>query len=65
VEWTSTYTPQGVAGEATLSTVEKGQIIVEEAAQKLIEFVEAFQDWPEPQRRDFHATPPTGPLPTD
>ena len=65
VEWTSTYTPQGVMGQATLATAEKGRIIVEEAVQRLIQFVEAFEDWPEPQRRDHHTTPPTGPLPVD
>lgn len=65
VEWTSTYTPQGVMGQATLATEKKGEIIVEEAATRLIQFVEAFQDWHEPIRRDHHTTPPTGPLPTD
>jgi creatinine amidohydrolase len=65
VEWTSTYTPQGVVGQATLGTAEKGRIVVEEATLRLIQFVEAFQDWPDPQRHDHHTTPPTSPLPTD
>ena len=65
VEWTSTYTPQGVVGQATLGTPEKGAIIVEEAAQQLVRFVEAFQDWPDPVRRSHHTTPPTSPLPVD
>jgi creatinine amidohydrolase len=65
VEWTSTYSPQGVMGQATLGSAEKGKIIVEEAANQLVNFVEAFQDWPEPFRRDHHATPPTSPLPRD
>ncbi len=65
VEWTSTYTPQGVMGQATMATAEKGRIIVEEAVQQLTRFVEAFQDWPEPVRRDHHTTPPSSPLPLD
>jgi creatinine amidohydrolase len=63
VEWTSTYTPQGVMGEATLATAEKGRIVVEETASRLIEFVEMFQQWPAPQRQDHHSQPPSSPLP--
>jgi creatinine amidohydrolase len=63
VEWTSTYSPQGVMGQATLGTAEKGKIIVEEAAARLIQFVELFKEWPQPARQDHHTTPPTSPLP--
>ncbi|GAB4463552.1 MAG: creatininase family protein [Anaerolineae bacterium] len=64
VEWTSTYTPQGVMGQATLATPQKGEIIVEEAVSRLIQFVDVFQNWPEPERRDHHLKPPTSPLST-
>jgi len=65
VEWTSTYTPQGIMGQATLATPRKGEIIVEEAVSRLIQFVEVFQNWPEPERHNHHDTPPTSSLPTD
>lgn len=62
-EWTSTYTPQGVMGQATLATAEKGRIVVDESANQLIRFVEKFRRWSEPERRDHHTRPPSGPLP--
>jgi len=65
VEWTSTYTPQGVMGQATLATAKKGEIIVEEAVSRLLQFVDTFQNWPEPERRNHHTRPPTSPLPVD
>ncbi|MCB0153562.1 MAG: creatininase family protein, partial [Anaerolineae bacterium] len=65
VEWTSTYTPQGVMGQATLATPQKGEIIVEEAVSRLIQFVEQFQQLPETERRDHHLKRSTSPLPAD
>lgn len=63
VEWTSTYTPQGVMGQATLGTAEKGRIVVEETASRLVEFVDLFQKWAIPEREDHHTYRPTSPLP--
>lgn len=63
VEWTSTYTPQGVMGQAALATAEKGRIVVEETASRLVQFVEMFQKWQTPEREDHHTYAPTSPLP--
>ncbi len=63
VEWTSTFTEQGVFGQATLSTAEKGRKIFEEAVKRLLEFTTEFKDRPNRPRVDHHATPPTSPLP--
>ena len=65
VEWTSTYTPQGVMGQATLATPEKGEIIVEEAVSRLIQFVDEFQKLPDVERRTHQLHPPTSPLPAE
>ncbi|MEX1020929.1 MAG: creatininase family protein [Litorilinea sp.] len=63
VEWTSTYTPQGVMGQATLGTAEKGKIVVDETADRLVQFVGMFQKWSMPEREDHHTHAPSSPLP--
>jgi creatinine amidohydrolase len=63
VEWTSTYTPNGVAGQPTLATAEKGRAFFEEAATRLVEFIGEFQKRPNYPRVDHHMRKPTSPLP--
>ena len=63
VEWTSTYTPNGVMGQPTLATAEKGGRIFEEAVSRLVQFVGEFQQRPDQCRVDHHTHPPTSPLP--
>jgi creatinine amidohydrolase len=63
VEWTSTYTPNGVMGQPSLATAEKGKRIFEEAVKRLIQFTLEFQGRPPRPRVDHHTIPPTSPLP--
>jgi creatinine amidohydrolase/Fe(II)-dependent formamide hydrolase-like protein len=63
VEWTSTFVEEGVFGQPTLATAEKGQRIIEEAVSRLVQFVEEFQDRVPRPRVDHHALPTTSPLP--
>jgi len=63
VEWTSTYTPNGIMGQPSLATPEKGKIIFEETVTRLAEFAGEFQKRLAPPRIDHHAHKPTIPLP--
>lgn len=63
VSWTSSYSETGVLGDAELATEEKGRRVYEEAVKQLVRFVTWFKDRPKDQRRDFHRTPPTMPIP--
>jgi creatinine amidohydrolase len=63
VEWASTFLEDGVFGQPTLATAEKGKRIFEEAATRLVQFVDEFQSRPSRPRVDHHSTPPTCPLP--
>lgn len=63
VEWTSTFVENGVAGQPTLATADKGRRIMAEAANRLVEFVTEFQKRPDRPRVDHHRRPPTSPLP--
>ncbi|MCA9121437.1 MAG: creatininase family protein [Planctomycetaceae bacterium] len=63
VSWTSSYSETGVLGDAELATEEKGRRACEEAVKQLVRFVTWFKDRPKDQRRDFHRTPPTMPIP--
>jgi creatinine amidohydrolase len=63
VSWTSSYSETGVLGDAELATEEKGRRVYEEAVKQLVRFVTCFKDRPKDQRRDFHRTPPTMPIP--
>ncbi len=63
VDWTSTYTPNGVMGQPSLATAEKGKRIFEEAVTRLVQFAREFQKRERPPRVDHHTVPPTSPLP--
>ena len=58
-ERTSTFTEDGTFGEPTLATAEKGKHIFEEAAARLVQFVEEFQKRQSRPSVDHHATRPT------
>ncbi len=61
VEPTSTYTPNGVMGQPSLASAEKGRVIFEETVSQLVKFVQFFKDRPAPPRVDHHTRPPTVP----
>lgn len=63
VEWTSTYTPNGIAGDAALATAAKGKLFFEEAVKQLVAFTGEFQKRPNVPRVDHHKRPPTSALP--
>jgi creatinine amidohydrolase len=63
VDWSSTFVGQGVVGQPTLATADKGRRILEEAASRLVEFVAEFQNRPYRPRVDHHSVPPSSPLP--
>jgi creatinine amidohydrolase/Fe(II)-dependent formamide hydrolase-like protein len=63
VEWTSTFVENGIFGQPTLATADKGRRILDEAAKRLVEFVTEFQKRPTRPRVDHHVRPPTSPLP--
>ncbi len=63
VEWTSTYTETGSCGAPELATAEKGRLVLEHAAGRLVDLVRWFRDRPVEPRHDRHTTPPTMPLP--
>jgi creatinine amidohydrolase len=62
-ERTSTFTEDGTFGQATLATAEKGKLIFEQAASRLVEFVREFRDRPSRPSVDHHTTKATSPLP--
>jgi creatinine amidohydrolase len=62
-EWTSTFIEDGVFGQATLATADKGRRIFEEAVTRVVQFVEEFQARTSRPRVDHHSSPPTSPLP--
>ena len=63
VEWTSTFLEDGVFGQPTLATADKGRRILAEAANRLVQFAAEFQQRPDRPRVDHHRRPPTSPLP--
>lgn len=63
ISWTSSYSETGVLGAAQLASREKGERAYREAVQQLLNFVNYWHPRPRDQRRDFHRTPPTMPLP--
>jgi creatinine amidohydrolase len=63
--WTSTYTPNGVIGQPSLASKEKGERVFHEAVRQLSALVDYFQKRPPDQRRQHHAHPPTIPIPWD
>jgi len=61
VRWTSSATPNGVSGAATLATAEKGEAILNAAVDNLLEFIEEFRSMPAPERVDHRAVRPNMP----
>ena len=61
VRWTSSATPNGVSGAATLATAEKGEAILNAAVDNLVEFIEEFRSMPAPERVDHRAVRPNMP----
>ena len=54
--WWSSFSPSGVAGEATLATPAKGRLLFERAAGNLVELVRELRARPDPAltRLDRH-----------
>ncbi len=63
VEWTSSFSPTGVIGEAAKATEDKGRRVFDHAATRLLEMVRWLRTRPAPPRRDHHEVPPTFALP--
>lgn len=63
VEWTSSYTSNGVVGQPTLATAEKGGRILNEAVSQLLAWIAEFQAYSGNPRVDHHDNPPSSPLP--
>ena len=61
VRWTSSATPNGVSGAATLATAEKGEAILNAAVDNLVEFIEEFRSMPAPERVDHREVRPNMP----
>lgn len=61
--WTSTYTPNGVIGEPSYASAEKGARVLAEGVKQLSAIVRWFQPRPRDVRQDHHAQPPTMPIP--
>ena len=61
VQWTSGGTPTGVSGAPTLSTVEKGRVIVEGAAENLAAFIHEFRTMKKSERVDHRTVKPAMP----
>jgi len=58
VRWTSSTTPTGVSGAPTLATREKGEAIVEGAAENLLAFMREFRALPKGERVDHRVQKP-------
>jgi creatinine amidohydrolase len=61
VQWTSSATPTGVSGAATLSTKEKGRRIVDAASANLLEFVREFRAMEKGERVEHRVSVPDMP----
>ena len=61
VKWTSSSTPNGVSGAPTLATKEKGEALLNAAANHLVAFCKEFRDMPDPKRIDHRAVKPKMP----
>ena len=58
VQWTSGATPHGVSGASTLATKEKGQRIVDAAAENLLGFIREFRSMEKAKRTDHRVVKP-------
>jgi creatinine amidohydrolase len=63
ISWTSTYTPNGVIGEPSHATREKGERVYHEAVGQLAKLVDYYRDRPQDVRRRHQAHSPTMPIP--
>jgi creatinine amidohydrolase len=54
VDWWTRWNKSGVAGDATVATKEKGEILWEEAIKNLIALAEEFRQIPIVDRVDYH-----------
>ena len=63
VDWSSAHMENGVFGQPSFATQDKGKLFFEEAVEKLVEFVGEFQVRPNRPRVDYHTTPPSCPPP--
>jgi creatinine amidohydrolase len=61
INWTSSASPTGVSGAATMATKEKGEIIFNEAVDNLVEFVRLFKEMPKAPRVDHREVKPASP----
>ena len=61
--WTSTYTPNGVIGEPSHATKEKGERVYVEAVKQLAGLVDFFQNRPRDARRRHQSSLPSMPIP--
>ncbi|HZT42970.1 MAG TPA: creatininase family protein [Chthonomonadaceae bacterium] len=62
VRWTSAATPTGVSGAPTLATREKGQAVVEGAAENLAVFIREFRSMEKGARVDHRVVKPELPV---
>ena len=62
VQWTSGATPHGVSGASTLATKEKGQRIVDAAAENLLGFIREFRSMEKAKRTDHRVVKPGLPI---
>ncbi len=56
-DYWSRWTDLGVHGDARAATAEKGKIIMDVTADRLVELAREFKAWPIADRRDFHTNP--------
>jgi creatinine amidohydrolase len=61
VKWTSSATPHGVSGAPSLATKEKGQTILNAAANHVVAFCKEFRELPDPVRVDHRTVKPGRP----
>jgi creatinine amidohydrolase/Fe(II)-dependent formamide hydrolase-like protein len=61
--WVSARSPNGVLGEPTKATVEKGRRILEEATNNLVAVYDEFYERPKRPSVSHRTVPSMGPLP--
>jgi creatinine amidohydrolase len=61
--WVSARSPNGVLGEPTKASAEKGRRIFDEAVRNLVSVLDEFYERPKRPSVDHHTVPSLGPLP--
>jgi creatinine amidohydrolase/Fe(II)-dependent formamide hydrolase-like protein len=51
------WTSDGVHGDPTTATAEKGKVLFEAAVSGLVSFIDEWREWPIAQRSDQHDRP--------